>query len=249
MPLGSGLTGDSASVDQATTSVETLTALVQQLVQNNEDLCSRIGNLESLPSNPNIQSSTSLDHDEDEDDTSTIRPKRVASDASVEENEPAMMAVTRYTFEQDLRKSRVYNRAMRRRSLESLLSSAALSFGWSCLSGMSLANVSNISVISLPIAVNELTNGEQYAPPPSQQTPKIRGIRFTAASADDLDEFKPSTTGSSVTGPRNHHGIQSNVGGGYKKIAILGQYLIQDSCIRSRSIGGENNIPSSILKS
>ena len=70
--------------------------------------------------------------------------------------------IRRFTFEQDLRQSRVYKRVRRRNSLESLSSSTAPSFGWSCLSEMSLANVSNISVISLPIAVSELTNGEHY---------------------------------------------------------------------------------------
>ena len=52
---------------------------------------------------------------------------------------------------------------MRRGSGMSLLSSEAPSLGWSYLSDVSLANVSNISVISLPISLNELSNAAHYA--------------------------------------------------------------------------------------
>ena len=152
----------SASLDQATSSVETLTGLVQQVLQTNQELCLRIRNLELLPSDPTVRSAASFHEHDDEDGASTIRPKRLASDPGSEASDNRLRDITSFAFEQDLRQSKVYRRVWRRNSTVSLSSSAAPSFGWSCLSEMSLANVSNISVISLPIAANELSNGEHY---------------------------------------------------------------------------------------
>ena len=154
----------SASVDQAVTSVESLANLVNDLVQNNQDLRSRVGNLES--SGRTTRSTPSLSESEVEDDVSTIRPERGPSDTAEEVSEPAAAQVKRFAFEEDLRKSRVYNRARRRVSLDSWQSSTAPSLGWSCLSDMSLANVSNISVIALPIAAKDLTNAGHYIAAP-----------------------------------------------------------------------------------
>ncbi len=134
-------------------------------MQNNQDLCWRIGNLESLPSNQTMRKAASLTENEGKvkDNASTIRPKQQATDPTMKTSEPAVTAMKRFTFEQDLRQSKVYSRARRRMSLDSLQSSAAPSFGWSCLSETSLANVSNVSVISLPIAAGELANAQHYA--------------------------------------------------------------------------------------
>ena len=156
----------SASVDQATTSIETLTSLVQKVLQNNRDLRARVGSLESPICDQTIRSATSKQQEDGEDIASTIRPRRYTSDPVIENSQIEHAAIKRFTFEQDLRDSKVYARARRRNSCESLQSSAAPSFGWSCLSEMSLANVSNVSVISLPIAVNELSNSGHYSRSP-----------------------------------------------------------------------------------
>ena len=132
------------------------------MLQNNQDLCSRLGSLESLYGNQRIRSAASIEEDNDSDTASTIRPRRHASESTLEPAEASNISIKRFTFEQDLRTSWVYKRAMRRESCESLWSSSAPSFGWSCLSETSLADISNISVISLPIVANELSNGIHY---------------------------------------------------------------------------------------
>lgn len=218
----------SASVDQATTSVETLTSLVQQLLQNNQDLCVRLGRLESLSGDGTIPSTFLLDESDDEDDASTIRQKRHASDTILETSETSEtneIGVKRLTFEQDLRQCKVYKRVTRRHSLESLSSSTAPSFGWSCFSEMSLANVSDISVISLPIAVNELTNGEHYGRAPMRQ-PLLDGSEFARLG---------------VVGPvpANKHGRIAALNP-YdritpKSIAILGKFLYS-ACLWSNLV-------------
>lgn len=68
-----------------------------------------------------------------------------------------------FSFDVDLRTSRPYMRAMKRQSLFSPRSSAIGTVGWSCLSGFSLANVSELSVVNLPISAKELWNGQRYS--------------------------------------------------------------------------------------
>lgn len=67
-----------------------------------------------------------------------------------------------FTFDQDLNSSRPYTRAMKRNSVWSTASSTIHTMSWSCLSGLSLADVSEISVIGLPISPQELWNGHHY---------------------------------------------------------------------------------------
>ena len=67
-----------------------------------------------------------------------------------------------FTFDQDLHNSRPYTRALKRNSVWSTNSSTVHTTGWSCLSGLSLTDVSEISVIGLPISPDELWNGYHY---------------------------------------------------------------------------------------
>ena len=67
-----------------------------------------------------------------------------------------------FTFDKDLNSSRPYARAMRRTSVYSTTSSTLHTMGWSCLSDLSLAEVSEVSVIGLPITPQELWNGHRY---------------------------------------------------------------------------------------
>ena len=67
-----------------------------------------------------------------------------------------------FSFDQDLEISRPYTRAVKRHPVCSTTSSEIHTMGWSCLSGLSLAEVSHISVINLPVVPKELWNGERY---------------------------------------------------------------------------------------
>ena len=191
--------------------METLTGLVRQVLETNPDLCFRIENLESLPSDQTIRPAASLNVNDEEDGASTIRPKRSASDPEPEASDNGSINVEHFTFERDLRQSKVYKRAWRRNSLASLSSSAAPSFGWSCLSGTSLANVSNISVISLPIAANELSNGKYYREPSVPQQVLHRNSHQARPP-----EVTPSLGSRMSAIGQSSHRVE-------KKIAILGE--------------------------
>ena len=66
-------------------------------------------------------------------------------------------------FEKDLKASRVYRRIKRDTMDFSMRSSVARSLGWSIFSGMSLSDISEISVLALPIHLSDISNPQHYA--------------------------------------------------------------------------------------
>ena len=69
-----------------------------------------------------------------------------------------------FTFDQVLQRTRVYSRTARLPDRPfSLSSSAVQSVGWSVLSELSVSDVSNISVLALPIFIDDLYNSQHFA--------------------------------------------------------------------------------------
>ena len=66
-------------------------------------------------------------------------------------------------FEDDLKTSRPYRRAKRQSMDFSFCSSVPQSHAWSALSGLSLSNISVMSVVALPVYADEITNSARYA--------------------------------------------------------------------------------------
>lgn len=150
----------SSSVEAAQASQRLLHALVQKVLESNQDASSRLANIEMqlLGTAPSFVASTSQDIGETDDDSSTIRPRnRVASlsrKMPIENTDNAQELIKGfgYTFDPDLKASRVYKRLLSRKSNVSCSSSAVSPMAWSFLSGLSLADISNISTLSLPIS-------------------------------------------------------------------------------------------------
>jgi len=159
----------SASMEEATTSIGTLTDLVHQLLQSSQEMSTRLGSLEGQLRAPNVASTYSTDPSNDEDDVSTIIPRRPVH-TTLTQKVALMNARSVFDFDDDLYGSRVYVRTLRRKSFQSLRSDTN-SFGWSCLSGLSMADVSNLSVVSLPISCAVLKNSEHYS---LMETPRER---------------------------------------------------------------------------
>ena len=67
-----------------------------------------------------------------------------------------------FAFEEDLFASRVYRKHLFSKSGDSLVTAAARTTAWSVLSGISLTDVSNISVLSVPIYAHEISNSARY---------------------------------------------------------------------------------------
>ena len=97
------------------------------------------------------------DKREDQDNQSIVTVRRIGPATS-----QTLTAVDGFAFEQDLFASRPYARAMNRRPCRSATSSVVPTMGWSYLSGLSLADISEVSILSLPLSPLELWNGHRY---------------------------------------------------------------------------------------
>lgn len=170
----------SAGLDEAQRSIQSLSQIVRDVLAHNQEICRRLerSNLstqlkhQSAPSALETLKSLSCT----DDDSSTLKPKRIScSHSELSMNAEANSDYT-FSFEQDLRQSRVYTRVSRiitrRSDPEPLLlpSSASCLTGSSFFSGLSLADISNLSLISLPIAASYLSNAQRYREPLTEHT-------------------------------------------------------------------------------
>ena len=160
----------STRLQEAQQAAESLATIVNDVLTTNQALARRLEDL-NLPTTLKHQSAPSALESalNEEKESPTIEGDRhscTTCATTIVEDTDSRNA----TFERDLRRSRVYSKVsarFQRRSdvgLLSLSSSPACSIG-SALSGLSLADVSNISVVSLPISVQALANRHWYQPP------------------------------------------------------------------------------------
>lgn len=164
----------SASVGEAQASVTELATLVTQVLESNGELSRRMARLEQQSfgrPQGTISTTTGRDADlnssladtnlgEDSESIVTIRGP-VTGYQNISNRNPR--SSFGYAFDEDLNTSRPYTRAMRKHTAWSTTSSESHTVGWSCLSGLSLAEVSHISVINLSICPQDLWNGHRYA--------------------------------------------------------------------------------------
>ena len=97
----------------------------------------------------------------EDDDVSTIRHGKPKQREHRDLDIGQTIQLT-FAFDNDLQDSRVYRRTQGREPHSSLTSTIGCSIGWSFLSGLSLADISCLSVISLPISVRELWKPSHY---------------------------------------------------------------------------------------
>ena len=97
----------------------------------------------------------------DNDDVLTIRPRDVHHMPEMSDLRANHFA--RYSFEEDLRRSRVYSRVQIYNSDTSTISTHNKSTAWSYWSSISLSEISNISVLNLLITPSEIYNSEHYS--------------------------------------------------------------------------------------
>ena len=161
---------------EAQASVNQLTNLVERLFETSQDMVQRMARLEMLSfghtpcTAPTIFTTdgdfypTEVDEETNSDEESYLTVRRLDSALQTLGTDDAK-STFRFTFDQDLSTSRPYTRAMKRPPPWSARSSAigTSTVGWSFLSGFSLADVSEISIINLPISSRVLWNGQRYS--------------------------------------------------------------------------------------
>lgn len=135
----------STSFEEAQSSVSQLATSVQQVLERNDELSRRLDTLEIHPDKrKNLILSESQNADE-------------SSAETVLRNTPLLAS-----FEQDLYASPVYARTTEGKSSLSIPLSTTPSNTRSSLSSLSLADVSDISLLSLPITTAEIWNHHHY---------------------------------------------------------------------------------------
>ncbi|KAK3328265.1 hypothetical protein B0T19DRAFT_186010 [Cercophora scortea] len=87
-------------------------------------------------------------------------------------------------FETELKGSRVYRLAKRMSMDFSMRSSFVGTHAWSVFSGLSLGEISNISVLALPIYASDITNPQHYHFGPTMST-----VKEDVAPAVDVDQW------------------------------------------------------------
>lgn len=160
------------TITEAKTSVDRLHQLVEQCYS---EISSRVQALEVLNLQKDNRSWTSKD---DTESLATIRAHR--PDLSAEEIMES--GRERFDFSDELRRSRVYQRNEAfRTSVISAITDSVYSLGWSFFSDLSMAEVSNISVMNLAVF-----KGEVFNPGRTSQTWSAQSGRVTSTD-DHLD--------------------------------------------------------------
>ena len=145
----------STSMEAAQIQICNLVTTVEHILRASEDVSSRLSRVETMFTAPNEYSA------------STLRAP-IANENEIAQQGPldSGMSVRTLQFdpnlESELHASRVYMRTKHRHSMSSLSSTYNSVAGLSFLSGISLAKISSVSVISLPIFSYELWNPQQY---------------------------------------------------------------------------------------
>lgn len=150
----------SASDVDAKRSQTSMDLLVQKLVHDNGRLTKRLRNLEDA-----FDAMSVLTRDTDRDsivsgaDTATISSVRPSASNRFSILEAVKL---RFAFDDDLQSSRAYRMVQRRNCNDSILSCDIHTQTWSIFSGLSLAHISVVSVIALPLYPEDVVKHQEF---------------------------------------------------------------------------------------
>ena len=149
----------SESDREAASSLGELKTIVERMLDANHDLCRRLDKVEAKSIIGDCACSLKTTT-EDTDDTETIKPAHGypgIADRSISHSQSF-----HFEFESVLQASRVYSKANLSECDVSFKSSVVRSRAWSLLSDISLAQISIVSVIALPVYPNDISNRNCY---------------------------------------------------------------------------------------
>lgn len=141
---------------------------MEQLLESNLDISRRLRNIEGTYGSQSTltgcfrNSSRDQSAEEDEGETETITANISGSDKLNSDKFKFDAIELQFAFESDLNTSRVYKRTQLYASDVSFTSSAVRTHAWSMFSGLSLAQVSIISAVALPLYSHEISNSQWY---------------------------------------------------------------------------------------
>ena len=169
-------------MEAAQTSICNLATTVEHILQASEDVSSRLARIETMFAVPTGYSAST--HRAPIDNDNEIAQPQVSTEEPLSSDLNRRILQFDPNMESELDASRVYMRTKHRHSMSSLVSTYDSVAGLSFLSGISLAQISSISVISLPIFSYELWNSHQYR--------DIRSIDISASQRVQTTIYSPT---------------------------------------------------------
>lgn len=143
-------------MEEAESAMTHLCDLVQQVLASNQEMSLRLRNLDDKTTDTATPTAAKVDDDASTTSSRTATPPLVNLPQGMQRNQFG------FAFEEDLLASRVYRKTLFSDSGESLVTSAARTTASSILSALSLTDVSNISVLAVPIYAHEISNSRRY---------------------------------------------------------------------------------------
>ena len=244
---------DSSSDVTAEQSRQALSTTICDRLAKDRDMESRLQSVENklrLQSNASINYRSNIISTEPPDsDNLTIVPGNPESWTIVPTTasfaDLPCCGIPRHEFEEHLNNSWVYRRNQHREENMSFRSSVLRLSAWSVLSDISLANVSVIAVMSLPVQLQELSNGHWYNGTPLEDLDRPQQL---VAESPTGVQANPSGLGiAELTGPgeraadesypavltnEDHHNVTHECYAGHllpPQVAILGGHSEDES--------------------
>ena len=147
-------------MEEAESAMTRLCDLVEQVLATNQDMSRRLRRMDDKPGKRSH--SPGSDREDDASTTSselfTLPPPGLPRDGLLDVHRSQFG----FSFEEDLFASRVYRRPLCHNSTPSLVTSAARTTASSILSALSLTDVSNISILAVPVCADEISNRDRY---------------------------------------------------------------------------------------
>ncbi|KAL2062167.1 hypothetical protein VTL71DRAFT_6433 [Oculimacula yallundae] len=203
---------------EAARSRDALRSLVQQVLENNTDLARRLKNLEDMVESRSILTNCFRNGGSGfNDDAETINSQgfdissnfdalNLHNDSIVVEHHLSARhsnSIFQHSFEADLNRTRVYARTRLYSSDESFTTSVIRTHVWSVFSGLSLSEISNVSVIALPLYGYELKHSHWYMP----SNTKNPAVRKTDCVPQDEPVWVVNQAGTFLIGTRHSSNI------------------------------------------
>ena len=191
----------SESDREAEQSQQSLLILIQQLIESNVEISRRLKTLETTFETESIltacfRNGNSVETGESKEAT-TDPPLEISQRTTsmiLDNSSTGLPSIVFHSaFESDLNDSRVYKRTQPYECDVSFTSSAVRSHSWSVFSGLSLSQISSISVIALPVYSHEISNKEWYGfvffdQPDSQGTPTLAAIDEEIQEVEEVEQ-------------------------------------------------------------
>lgn len=157
-------------MEEAESAMVRLCNLVEQVLAKNEEMSLRLRNIDDAVANQQkdlskLKGDAVSTVSSDLTVTPPLDPFDDTGNAGDQQRHvPTRSRTTHFNsaFEEDLLASRVYRKPLFSQSGESLATSAARSTASSVLSALSLTDVSNISILAVPIYSHEISNSARY---------------------------------------------------------------------------------------